>query len=259
MTTFLENIVANKKVEIEHSKAQISLEQIRLRAEKSERPRDFRGALLKNDIACIAEIKKASPSRGVLINDFHPQTIAFDYTTGGASAISVLTERQYFQGYSEAIREVKNASILPVLRKDFVIDEYQIFESRALGADAILLIVNILDSASIGQFLRQANDLEMQCLVEVHTKNEISRAVDAGAEIIGINNRDLHSFNVNLDTSFRLRESVPDGRICVSESGIQNHEQVLQLFQAGFQAILVGEQLMTASDRTAALRSLLRG
>ncbi len=259
MTTFLENIVANKKVEIEHSKAQISLKQIRLRAEKSERPRDFRGALLKNDIACIAEIKKASPSRGVLINDFHPQTIAFDYTVGGASAISVLTERQYFKGYPEAIREVKNASILPVLRKDFIIDEYQIFESRALGADAILLIVNILDSASIGQFLRQANDLKLQCLVECHTKDEIGRAVDAGAEIIGINNRDLNSFNVNLDTSFRLRESVPDGRICVSESGIQNHGQVLQLFQAGFQAILVGEQLITASDRTAALRSLLRG
>jgi indole-3-glycerol phosphate synthase len=228
-------------------------------AEKSDRPRDFGEAILDDRIACIAEIKKASPSRGVLTQDFNPQIIARDYSAGGASAISVLTEREYFHGYPEAIREVKQSCVLPVLRKDFIIDEYQIYESRAIGADAILLIVNLLDPASIVRFLHEAHALEMDCLVECHTEDEIGRAVDAGAEIIGINNRDLHTFNVSLETSFRLRKRIPEGRICVSESGIRTHDHVNELFQAGFQAILVGEQLVTASDRTGALRSLLRG
>ncbi len=259
MTTFLENIVAKKRIEIEENKKRISLQQIQKVAEQSGRPRDFRSALLKDAISCIAEIKKASPSRGVLTNDFHPQTIAREYTEGGASAISALTEIQHFQGYPEIIGEIKDACMLPVLRKDFIIDEYQIFESRALGADAILIIVNLLDPASTVRFLHRAHSLELECLVECHNEDEIGRAIDADAGIIGINNRDLHSFQVNLDTSFRLCERVPPERICVSESGIQTHEQVNLLFQAGFNAILVGEQLMTAIDRAAALRSLLRG
>jgi indole-3-glycerol phosphate synthase len=257
--TFLDNIVEKKKKEITDCKELITPARIRIMAEESDRPRVFRKAIHGNRIACIAEIKKASPSRGILTNDFHPQTIAREYSTGGASAISVLTEREYFQGYPDAIREVKQSCALPVLRKDFIIDEYQIYESRVIGADAILLIVNLLDPASIVRFLHTAHALEMDCLVECHTEDEIGRAVDAGAEIIGINNRDLHTFAVSLETSFRLRQLVPAGRICVSESGIRTHKHIEELSQAGFHAVLVGEQLITAADRRAALRSLIRG
>jgi len=257
--TFLEDIIAKKKIEIEDTKKRISFAQMKLAAENSARTRDFRQAIHQNQITCIAEIKRASPSRGVLTEDFIPKTIAQEYSAGGASAVSVLTEREYFRGYPEAIREVKETCGLPVLRKDFIIDEYQIDESRVLGADAILLIVNILDAASIVRFLHRAHTLGMDCLVECHSEDEVVKAVDAGAEIIGINNRDLHTFDVSLETSFKLRKQIPKGRVCVSESGIRTHDHIKELSQAGFHAVLVGEQLITAADRTGALRSLLRG
>lgn len=259
MATFLEDIVVKKRAEVEETKTGISGSQIRNAAEQSERPRDFTKAIRGDTIRCIAEIKKASPSKGILAHSFDPSEIAKEYSAGGAHALSVLTEINYFKGYPAAIREVKKTSLVPVLRKDFVIDEYQIYESRAIGADAILLIVGILDPISIVRFLRCAHSLELACLVECHNEDEIGRALDAGAEIIGVNNRDLHTFKTTLETSFRLRGKIPAGKVCVSESGIKTRDDVTALSAAGYHAILVGEQLMTAENRTEALRTLLLG
>jgi indole-3-glycerol phosphate synthase len=207
--------------------------------------------------AVIAEIKKASPSRGLLSPNFDPESTAKLYSAGGAAALSVLTDRDFFQGGFEHLQAARAAVTLPVIRKDFTIDEYHVREAAALHADAILLIAAILDREQLRGFRELAESLEMCALVEVHDEAELETAIESGAAIIGVNNRDLRSFEVRLETSTRLLPQIPQNVLKVSESGIRDQGDVRTLLQAGFDAFLVGEHLMKAADPSAALRSLL--
>ncbi len=207
--------------------------------------------------AIIAEIKKASPSKGVLAHDFDPVLLARDYEQGGAAALSVLTDGDFFQGSLEHLKAARGAAMLPVLRKDFTIHELHVLEAAASGADAILLIAAILREPEIRRFRELAAQFRMAALVEVHNREELDAAAAAGAEIIGVNNRDLHTFQVSLETSLRLSEHMPSGVIAVSESGIDNPEDIQRLRDAGYQAFLVGEHLMRSGDPGGALRTLL--
>ncbi|MCK5584692.1 indole-3-glycerol phosphate synthase TrpC, partial [Candidatus Bipolaricaulota bacterium] len=205
------------------------------------------------------ELKKASPSRGVLKHDFDPVSLASLYATHGASAISVLTEPHYFGGSLAILQQVVHAlgdNRPPVLRKDFIVDPYQVFEARACGADCLLLIAALLDKSLLVEFLKLSHELGMRCLVEVHDEAELDRALESGAQIIGINNRDLRTFNVNLATFETLRPRIPDGHIVVSESGIRGREDVERLRAVGVDAVLVGEALMIAPDVAAKLGEL---
>jgi len=217
---------------------------------------DFRGALLVDQPAIIAEIKKASPSKGVLAETFDPRSIARLYASGGASALSVLTDREFFQGSLEDLEAARAAVNLPVLRKDFTIDEVQVIEAAAHGADAILLIAAILDVAEMRRFRELAAGYHMASLVEVHNEAELDAALESGADIVGVNNRDLNTFEVTLETSLRLVRRMPDSVVKVSESGIHSHADVECLEGAGFNAFLVGEHLMKSPDPAAALRAL---
>jgi indole-3-glycerol phosphate synthase len=240
----LEEILRNKRVEIEH---------LRSCAAKLDRKalqrNDFRGfhsAVARADgkLALIAEIKKASPSAGVIAQSFDPITIAKDYERAGADAISVLTDEQFFQGKLEHLVEVRHAVSLPILRKDFVLDEIQIAESAANGADAILLIVAALKQSPLVQLLKAAKEYRLGALVEVHNREELDRALEAGANIIGINNRDLTTFDVDLGVTEKLCLEVPDDVVLVSESGIKTSQDVTRIRACGVDAILVGEALM---------------
>ncbi len=260
MNNTLTKILKYKRSEVEQRKQLLSFDELIEKAWQSPATLDFEDALKNHDadgIACIAEIKKASPSKGIISKDFIPTKIAREYKEGGASALSVLTDEKYFQGHSDYVNAAKSASFLPILRKDFIVDEYQIYESRLIGADAILLIVAALHDEQLRSYLTTANDLSLSVLVECHTKEEISRALVAGATMIGINNRDLQSFNVNIDLSFQLKNFIPNSCIAVSESGIKNFNTIERLSQAGFDAVLVGEHLMAQSDRRKALQELI--
>jgi indole-3-glycerol phosphate synthase len=218
--------------------------------------RGFARALTGPEIVLIAEVKKASPSKGVIRPDFHPAEIARCYQEAGASALSVLTDEKYFQGKLAYLEDVRAVVGLPLLRKDFIIHPAQIFE--AVGrADAVLLIVAALTPAELAEFLALATACGLDTLVEVHDRAELEVALDLGAPVIGINNRDLRTFQVDLETTFRLRPHIPDDRLVVSESGIRDPEQVARLRDAGVDAILVGEALMACSDIGAAVRRLL--
>jgi indole-3-glycerol phosphate synthase len=229
------------------------------RARASQPPRLFGNSLREVPFALIAEIKRASPSKGVLVREFDHRKLAEEFERGGASALSVLTDKKYFSGDPSFISQIKELVRLPVLRKDFIIDEYQVYESRALGADAILLIVNALSAELLRKFHTCAVSLGMAVLVEAHTENEVMAANSIGAEIIGINNRDLSSFAVSLDTSLRLRRFIRSDAVAVSESGINSADDVRRLREAGFQAALIGEGLVTRPDRSAALREFISG
>ncbi len=219
--------------------------------------RDFRAALEQRTPAIIAEIKKASPSKGVLTGNFDPARLAREYERGGAAALSVLTDAQFFQGSLADLKQARDASGIPVLRKDFTMDEYHVIEAAAHGADAILLIAAILPAAQIRSLRERAHELGMAALVEVHNEQELDSALDAGAAIIGVNNRDLNSFEVTLETSLRLSERIPADIVKVSESGIHSAHDIRMLQSAGFQAFLVGEHLMRSGDPAAALRYLM--
>lgn len=219
--------------------------------------RNFRQALTGTGISIIAEIKQRSPSAGTICTDFNPATLARAYTAGGAAAISVLTEESAFQGAPEHLIEARLHTSLPVLRKDFIIDEAQIYEAAQLGADAVLLITAITGPEKLRRFIRFADVLGLDSLVEVHSENELDIALQAGASIIGINNRNLDSLKVTLDTSFRLIRIIPKGIITVSESGIRQRHDVLALQQAGFDALLIGETVMRAPDPARKLQELL--
>ncbi len=251
-------ILAFKKHEVASLKQTVTFDMLMEKAWQCPVTEDFGAALKRKEgIACIAEIKKASPSKGVITKDFVPSKIAREYKEGGADAVSVLTDEKFFHGKPEYVLTSKHASFLPILRKDFIIDEYQIYESRVMGADAILLIVSALSDEQIRSFLATAEDLSLSVLVECHSKNEIERALEAGATIIGINNRDLHSFSVNVDLSLMLKNFIPNNCTTVSESGIKNFNTVERLAQAGFDAVLVGEHLMVQNDRRKALKELI--
>lgn len=218
--------------------------------------RDFLKALTSRSPAILAEIKKASPSKGILAGAFDPASIAKMYAEGGAAALSVLTDEEFFQGASADLEAARAAVVLPVLRKDFTIDAFHVIEAAAHGADAILLIAAILSVAEMRSFRELARQFHMAALVEVHAAEELAAALDSGAEIIGVNNRNLHTFEVSLETSLRLAKQIPADIVKVAESGIHSRGDVERLQAAGFHAFLVGEHLMKAADPVAALRAL---
>ena len=257
----LDEIVADSRLEFEASKRSLPLEELRILALKQPAPLDFAAALRGDRIRLIAEVKKASPSRGVIRSDFNPLEIARTYVANGASAISVLTEAKYFQGsldYLKNIRDTLGDKRIPLLRKDFVFDPYQVYESRAYGADGLLLIVAILTSERLKELLDLSHRLKMSCLVEVHNEAELEIALDSGAKIIGINNRDLTTFDVDLATTERLRPLIPADRIVVSESGIKDHNDIEKLGVWGVDAVLIGESLMASGDIAARMKELLQ-
>ncbi len=220
-------------------------------------PLDFASVLSGDGIHLIAEIKQASPSRGMLNPNLNLTELAKTYVKGGAAAISVLTEENYFKGSIDHLAVVRNVVELPLLRKDFIFDPYQLYESRAYGADALLLIVAILSQEQLEEFISLSHSLGLKCLVEVHNEGEVEKALLSGAEIIGINNRDLNTFTVVLDTTYRLRSLIPKEKIVVSESGIRNRKDIEKLRKWGVNAILVGEALVTANDVLPKMKELL--
>ncbi|HWD99285.1 MAG TPA: indole-3-glycerol phosphate synthase TrpC [Bryobacteraceae bacterium] len=251
----LDRIVARKREELRE--AAVPFQELRAAAEANRGDRrDFAAALRSGAPAIIAEIKKASPSRGVLMEDFRPAELASKYERGGAAALSVLTDHDFFQGSIEDLRAARAACSLPVLRKDFTISEYHLVEAAACGADAVLLIAAILSVEEMRELRELAARYEMAALVEVHDAAELRKAIASGAEIIGVNNRDLRTFRVSLDTSISLAPELPDGAIRVSESGIFTAADVARLMDAGYDAFLVGEHLVKAADPAAALRDL---
>jgi indole-3-glycerol phosphate synthase len=257
MSDILQEIAAYKREFVAQAKRRFSLEDMRLAAQDSPDPGDFAEALRGEQIALIAEIKKASPSKGVIRADFDHERIAATYAENGASALSVLTDEAYFQGHDAYLTQARQVAQLPALRKDFTVDPYQVYEARRLGADALLLIVALLDGGQLEDFQGLGHELGLACLVEVHTRDEAARAVEAGAELIGINNRDLKTFKTCLDTTFELMDGLPDGVLRVSESGINHREDVERLQAAGVDAVLVGEALMREEDIGAKVRELL--
>lgn len=255
----LERILASKRDEVEAAKRSCSEDALRSRPLWREPRRGFRRALdARSGLAVIAEIKKASPSRGVIRADFDPARHARQYEAAGAACISVLTDEPFFQGSLEHLAAARAACSLPLLRKDFIIDAYQVVEARAWGADAILLIVAALDEASLRSLAAVAAREGLDVLVEVHDDAEMGVAVAAGARLIGINNRDLRSFITTLDVSRRLAPLAPAGALVVAESGIKSGADIASLRASGVGAFLVGEHLMAATDPGAALESLLR-
>jgi len=257
IATILEKIVSEKRQDVAQIKRTLPLTALHERIDRRERPLDFTSALRGDRIRIIAEVKKASPSKGVLCPDFDPVALARTYAQAGATAVSVLTEVNHFQGRLEYLEAIRHEVNIPLLRKDFIFDEYQVYESAAFGADAILLIVSILEREELERLLGISRDLGLACLVEVHDESEVRRAIGAGAEIIGINNRDLATFNVDINTTLRLRPFVPEGKIVVSESGIHNREDIKILKECGVNAVLVGEALVTSGDIPAKMEALL--
>jgi len=260
MSDILDRIVAVKRDEVAAGRASCDLAAMRARAEAQGGARDFVGAMrariATGDAAVIAEIKKASPSKGVLRADFKPAEIAAGYERHGAAALSVLTDVPFFQGAAEYLAAARAATSLPALRKDFIIDAWQVFESRALGADAILLIVAALDDAELRDFEALAAGLGMAVLVEVHDGGELERALALRTPLVGINNRNLRTFEVSLETTLTLLARVPGDRVVVTESGIVGAGDVRRMRAAGVDAFLVGEAFMRASDPGAALSEL---
>jgi indole-3-glycerol phosphate synthase len=254
----LDEIVTYKKEELAETKRGTSLADQKKRAADAGPLRGFGASLTTaGGIKLIAEVKKASPSKGVIRGDFDPVRIAATYREAGATCLSVLTEKKYFQGSLAYLGAIRKAVDLPLLRKDFIVDEYQIFEARAAGADAVLLIAACLDRRQLEDYLGIAGSLGLDVLVESHTVKELDRSLHAGARIVGINNRDLSSFTVSLQTTFDLLRDIPDDRIVVSESGITNREEVASLEKAGVDAVLVGESLMREQDIGKKVKELL--
>jgi indole-3-glycerol phosphate synthase len=260
MSDILDQILAAKAAEVGAARASAPLELVRERALAAPAPRDFvaalRAKIAAGEPAVIAEIKRASPSRGVLREDFDPAAIAQSYATHGAACLSVLTDRQFFQGAPEHLLAARAASGLPVLRKDFVIDPYQVHESRALGADCILLIVAALADERMRELDALARELGMDVLVEVHDAAELERALALGSALIGINNRDLRTFEARLETTLALMPRIPGERLVVTESGILAPEHVDLMCRHGVHAFLVGEAFMRAPDPGIALAHL---
>jgi len=254
--TILDKIIADKKEEVELVKSRTPLATLKERIAR-RKPRDFKGALQGNGLKLIAEVKKASPSKGVLCPDFKPVEIAKAYEQSGAAAISVLTETKYFQGYLDYLTAIREEVNIPLLRKDFIFDEYQIYESAAYGADAILLIASILSQEEIEKFLKLSKSLKLSCLVEVHNEAELLKAMLAGAKIIGINNRNLETFKVDTDITRRLRMMIPSEDIVVSESGINSKDDIKKMKECKVNAVLVGEALVTAKDIPAKIKELM--
>ena len=260
MSDILKRIVAVKHEEIQAARASRDLASLRRDAESMGGLRDFVGAMRaligQGRSAVIAEIKKASPSKGVLRESFVPADIASSYERGGAACLSVLTDEQFFQGCAAYLRQARTACALPVLRKDFMVDAYQVYEARAMGADCILLIAACLDDARMADLEAQAHSLAMAVLVEVHDGHELDRALRLNTPLVGINNRNLRTFEVSLDTTLTLLSQVPQDRVLVTESGVLCRADVDRMRAAGVGAFLVGEAFMRSSDPGQALAEL---
>ncbi len=254
----LDEIVQNKVKELAEIKKRLPLREIKHIAANQAKPVDFAAALKGSGVRIIAEVKKASPSRGVIREVFNPVEIAKIYAENHVAAISVLTESRYFQGNLDSLSFIRAAvgSRVPLLRKDFIFDDYQVYESRAAGADAILLIAAILQPMQLQALLQISHELGMSCLVETHNEAEIEMALRCNAVIIGINNRDLSTFNVDINTTVKLRPLIPDSCVRVSESGIKSRDDIEMLRRCGIDAVLIGERLMAAPDIAKALREL---
>jgi indole-3-glycerol phosphate synthase len=256
----IDEIVANKKAELDRLKADFPvkglIQGLKMRIKQLPPTRDFAKAIKGKGIKIIAEVKKASPSKGVIRKDFKPVEIARTYEANGAAAISVLTEEKHFHGHIDYLREIKDAVSLPLLRKDFIFDEYQIYESRAAGADAILLIASILEGKEINEFIDLSRSLGMDCLVEVHDENELDKVLSTKAKIIGINNRDLKTFKTDVKNTLHLIPKIPNERIIVSESGINSYHDIDLLKRAGVHVFLVGEAIVREKDMGKKLKEL---
>ena len=254
---FLEKILESKREEIEQRKIALPLSELKRRLAESPFPLDFDGAVRSRARALIAEVKRSSPSRGRIREDFDPVAIARIYAEGGAAAVSVLTESRFFEGRDSFLQDIRQNVDLPLLRKDFIIDPYQIYETRFLGGDALLLISRILDAGQLKEFIRLSSELGLSSLVEIHDETDLEKALAAGARIIGINNRDLSTFSTNLEVSLRLAPLVPEGMTVISESGIRSRNDIERLESAGIHAFLVGETLMREKDIGRKMKELL--
>jgi indole-3-glycerol phosphate synthase len=254
----LHRIVQARLASIAHRKRVLPEVALKIAVEKKVAPpRDFAGALSRTGgINIISELKKASPSRGVIRQEYAPAALAASLEEAGAAALSVLTEEDFFSGSLADLKEASRVTKIPILRKDFIVDPWQVWETRAAGADSFLLIAAILDDSSLRELLDLGRSLKMEALVEVHSREELKRALAAGARIVGVNNRDLRDFQVHVETSLEVAEAIPDDRIAVSESGLRSHNDLVRLQLAGFDAFLIGEQVMQSADPGTALREL---
>jgi len=246
--TYLDAIVTERRKQVEEARGRVPLGHLQNAAERRHEWRDFAAALSGDSIRVIAEMKKASPSRGLMRQDYRPRELAQGYEAAGAAALSVLTEERHFQGALTDLIDARDAVGLPVLRKDFILDGYQVYESAAAGADAILLIVAALSDKDLRNLIDLAGFLNLAALVEVHTAEEIERALEVGGRIIGVNNRNLKTLEVDLAASFALRPKIPAQCLAVSESGIKTSQDLKALGEAGYHAALIGERFITAED-----------
>jgi indole-3-glycerol phosphate synthase len=251
----LKELIKSRKEEIKREKEKLILELLAHKVSTLPSTRDFKKAIKGEDVSLIAEIKRASPSKGVLCQEFSPKTISKIYEQNGASAVSVLIPQKYFMGKDIYVKEVKESCNLPILYKDFITEEYQIYKARYDGADAVLLIASII--RDIEKFISLSHKLGMECLVEVHNEKEVEKVVPSSARIIGINNRNLETMEVTLETTFNLRKLIPDDKIVVSESGIRSYDDIKRLKDIGISAVLVGEALVTSKDIGAKVRELI--
>ena len=255
----LTKIIEEKRREVDDAQKEVPLHEMRDKAQALFIKSSFKKNISrKGHINLIAEIKKASPSKGIIRGDFNPLKIALTYQASGASALSVLTDERFFSGKLEYLRTIKERVTIPVLRKDFVIDEYQVYESALNGADAILLIAHILTQEELNRYYAIAKDLGMDVLVEVHNEAHLEKALNSPASIIGINNRDLSTFEADIDTTQRLIRLIPESKIIVSESGIESYEQVMFLKSLGVDAVLIGETFMRSTNISDKVRELMR-
>ncbi len=250
MNSILTEILKAKRIEVEERKISFPEKKIREEIPKKQAGRDFKLAVSKGQkINLIAELKKSSPSKGILRQDFEPQDIAKVFENNGAAALSIVTEEKFFQGKLDYIKKAKEVTSLPVLRKDFIIDAYQLYESLYFGADAVLLIADILSEKELKDFVRISESLNIEPLVEVHTKESLDKTLSINSvRIIGINNRDLHNFRVDINTTVRLKNLIPQEKTVVSESGISSYQDVMYLKSIGINAVLIGEAFMSAED-----------
>ena len=258
MHSILKKIIDHKLVEIEAAKAQNSLQDVKKESSDAKPVRDFLKAIqTPGEISLIAEVKKASPSKGIIREDFNPVEIARAYEAAGASCISVLTDQEFFQGHRDFLVEVGNAITLPTLRKDFIIDPWQVYDARAAGADAVLLIAECLEADVLRELHGLINELEMTALVELYDRENVAKVLACQPDLVGVNNRDLNTFEVDLEHSIEIRKSLPEEVTFVSESGISTHAEVSRLLRSNVDAILVGESLMREADIVAATKRLL--
>lgn len=256
----LDDITEKRKIQLEREKSVISDEEMKKLAEKSDMPViSLSDALKTGRLSVICEVKKASPSKGLIKADFDPVAIAKEYEAAGADAISCLTEEFYFKGSSEYLKEIRKAVNIPILRKDFIFDEYQVYEAKYIGANAVLLIAAILSAAQLERLYKLAQSLGLECLAEVHSPEELEKVSALDFNILGVNNRNLKTFEVDLNTTAKLKKHIPEGKILVSESGIKTNGDMRLIRELGADAVLIGETLMRSSNISAELSALREG